>query len=133
VKILNARSRGAFTTTLFKTGARVSDCMRFLPTLSGLFECGQSVTPKLVKLPTKARHSLRIDSIDAARAYLLIAHQPSLFQHPQVLRNRRAAYRKPLRQFPHRLRPVHQRSEDGEPRRISQRLTSGLKVSVHLP
>src|SRR5215471_5231874 len=94
VKILKARSRGAFTTTLFKTGARVvSDCMRFLPSLRRLLESRQSITPKLIKFSPKPSHSLRIDSVDAARAYLLIAHQPCLLQHPQMLRHCRTAHR----------------------------------------
>src|SRR5277367_528360 len=83
VKILKARSRGAFTTTLFTTGARVSDCMRFLPSLGSLLECSQSVTPKLIQLPAKTRHSLRVHSIDTACAHLLVAHQSGLLQNPQ--------------------------------------------------
>lgn len=61
------------------------------------------------KVVAQKREPLGIQFVDAARAFAAVAHQASVFQHPQVLRNRRPRHGKSGRQFVHgaRMRPNH--------------------------
>ena len=86
-----------------------------------LFERGKRLIPQLRKMIPQQRQTLGIQFIDPPRPFPTVAHQPRLFQHPQVLRNGRPRYRQSRRQLIHRLRMVAQHLEDGQPRWVAQR------------
>jgi len=80
----------------------------------------------------KQRQSLRIKLVDTPCAFAAVPHQSRLFQHPQMLRNRRAGNRQPRRQLIHRPRVIPQHLEDRQPGGIAQRGQPVLYVSIHL-
>lgn len=78
------------------------------------------------------REPLGIQFVDAAGAFAAVAHQTSLFQHPQVLGNSRPRHGKFRRQLMHgpRMRPDH--FKNGQARRIAECRQAVLWVSIHL-
>jgi len=73
------------------------------------FERIESLVPQLGEVVAQKREPLGIQFVDPARSFAAVAHQASLFQHPQVLRNRGPRHGKSRRQFVHgtRMRPDH--------------------------
>jgi len=77
-------------------------------------------------MQTQEPHAFWIELVNAARSGLCIANQARIFEHAQVLRNRRPAYRQHSSQFIHRHRPGGQLLEDGHAGGIPQGFESGL-------
>ena len=76
--------------------------------------------------------ALRIQLVNAPRARPPIAHQTRLFEHAQVLRNRRARHGQPGRQFVYRVGMAAEHLEDGQSGGIAESRQAVLYVSIHL-
>ena len=76
--------------------------------------------------------ALWIQFVNAPRACPAIAHQTSLFEHAQVLRNGRAGHRQPGRQFVYGVGMMAEHLEDGQSGGISESGQAVLYVSIHL-
>ena len=98
-----------------------------------LFERGKGLIPQLCKVVSQERQPLGIQFVNPPCAFATVAHQSRLFQHPQVLGNRRPGYRQPRRKLVHCLGMVPQHLENGQPSRVTERRESALQVSIHLP
>lgn len=79
------------------------------------------------------REAFRVQFIDAPRTHAPVAHEVSLFQHAQVLGNRRPRHRKPGRQLVDRAGVRTDHFEDSPAGGIAQGGESVLYVSIHLP
>lgn len=73
-----------------------------------------------------------IQFVDAARTFAAIAHQAGVFQHAQVLRNRRPGHREPRGELVHCQRLIAQHFEDGQAGGIAESGQAVLYVSIHL-
>src|SRR5580692_2573589 len=121
-----------FTTAI---GAAASGYMfLLLPVffLNEFFERVQRLVPQICKVIAQHRNSLWIQLVNPPRAGLPVAHQPRLFQHPQMLRHRGPRNWQSRRQLVHRLRVLRQRMKDRQLGRIPQRSKSVFYVSIHL-
>src|SRR5215471_19024302 len=133
VKTLNARSGGAPTSTLLRTGAgTIVLFILFIPRLLRSFDFFgkrlQRGVPELIEPFAQRAETLRIDRIDPARALGAIRDQARFLEHAQMLRHRRPAYRQAVRDLADRFRAGAQLLKHAPPRRIGE-CDKGIFVS----
>ena len=104
----------------------------FVRFLGSLLESCQCLVPKLGKMVAQKGQPIGVEFVDAARALAAVAHQASLFEHPQVLRNRRTRNGQAGSEFVHRTRRSAQHLEDSQAGCVAQSRETVLYVSIHL-
>ena len=82
---------------------------------------------------SQRREPFGIQFVDSPSTLAAVAHQPSMFQHAQVLRDRRPRHRQTCSEFVYGSRMRTDHLEDGEPGGITQSRQAVLYVSFHLP
>ncbi len=96
------------------------------------FERGERLCPRLVQPLAERAKAVRIDVVDAARAFGAVGDQARLLQYLEVLRDRGSAHRKRARELAHRRGSGLEPFEDlaaGRVRERSQRrcVSHGLR------
>src|SRR3954454_22718283 len=123
VKTAKARSRGASTTTLWRT-ARTGDCcwstICVLLVLGCLAKRRERLVPEGVEVGAQVGQCLRVHLVEPARADLAVDDQPGVLEDLQVLRDRGAADRELAGQLADRARPGDEALEDGLSRGIAE-------------
>lgn len=102
-----------------------------LPFFSGKFERVERPIPELVEIASQHGNSLGTDLVNPARAERPVNHEIGVFEHSQMLRNRRPAYRKLACQLPYSHRRPGELLEDCPASRVAQRVQL-MMVSIHL-
>jgi hypothetical protein len=97
-----------------------------------LLESCQSLAPKMSKMVAQQRDALGIQFVNAAGAVATVAHQASLLQYTEVLRDRGTRNRQSGSQLVHRARMGAQHIEDGQAGGIAQSGEAIFYVSIHL-
>src|SRR6516164_5492516 len=143
VKTLNARSGGAPTRTLLRTGAGtivlfILFIARLLRSFDFFRKGLQRRVPELIEPFAQRAETLRIDRINPARAFGAIRHQAGFLEHAQMLRHRRPAYRQAVRDLADRFRARTELLKNPPPRRIDECdkgffVSDGTSVSHYLP
>ncbi len=91
----------------------------------------ERVGPELVEELTQRTETLGLDGVDATRAIHAIGDEAGVFEHAQVLRDRRATDRKRLGQLADRERTLAELQQNRPPGRIAQGVELRVMVSVH--
>ena len=76
--------------------------------------------PHLIEVGTEARHSFRIETIEASGAGCAVNDKADLFKHLEVLGNSGAGDREGAREFVNRQRPAGELLEDGHTVRVPE-------------
>src|SRR3954454_15450144 len=95
VKTVNARSRGASTTMLWRTAIPACCCstIAFLLLLGCIAKRRERLVPEGVEVGPQVGQGLRVHLVEAARADLAVDHEPGVLQDLEVLRDRGTADR----------------------------------------
>lgn len=97
------------------------------------FEGEERLGPEALEVRSQRRERLRIDCIDAARPLSVVCDQIGTLEHPQMLRNGRAAHRELSSEFTYRQwSGFHQPLHDRAPGRIAECIELDRVVSLHL-
>ena len=131
--VSNAFCRPALTRRLLRIGAGLMRCASAFiafPPVRRPRHSGRGPVPESVEPGADRPEPGRIDRVDAARALGLVAHQPRLLQHLQMLRHGRPADRQPRGELAHRHRPLGEPLDDRLAHRLGKR---GKQVSHSLP
>src|SRR3954467_6560093 len=123
VKTAKARSRGASTTTLWRT-ARPGDCcwstICLLLVLGCIAKRRERLVPEGVEVGAQVGQCLRVHLVEAAGAALAVDHQPGVLQDLQVLRDRGTADGELAGELADRPGPRDEAFEDRLPRGVAQ-------------
>ena len=80
---------------------------------------------------TSSGYALGVEVVDPAGAICVADDQPSVLEHPQVLRYRRPADRQLVGELLDRAWSAREEFEDGAPGRVTEQTQPAISVSLH--
>ena len=80
----------------------------------------KGVSPEELEEGPERKQAIRVDGVKPSRPLRAVDHQPGVFQHPEVLRDRRPGYRQAFRDLDDRLGSLPQTVQDGPSGRVAE-------------
>jgi hypothetical protein len=99
--------------------------------LDGRLERRQRAAPESVEFDAQRRKRVWIDAVDATGTRRRVRNQPSILEHPKVMRHSRPTDRQLTRQLYDRTRAIRQQRNDRLPRWIAERYPRISSVNSH--